>query len=38
MTLRRPSWVPPAPLFGQVWSILYATIGYASYLVSDLID
>ena len=32
-TLDKPSWTPPAPLFGQAWSVFYAVMGYASYLV-----
>jgi len=32
-TLDKPSWTPPAPLFGNLWSIFYAVMGYASYLV-----
>ena len=33
-SLRRPSWVPPGPVFGLVWSVLYTITGYASYQVS----
>ncbi|DBA96023.1 hypothetical protein WJX77_010016 [Trebouxia sp. C0004] len=32
-TLDKPSWTPPAPLFGQLWSVFYCVMGYASYLV-----
>ena len=32
-TLNKPSWTPPAPIFGNMWSIFYAVMGYASYLV-----
>eukprot|EP00172_Hildenbrandia_rubra_P000192 Plantae.Rhodophyta-Hildenbrandia_rubra.ctg10878.p1 GENE.Plantae.Rhodophyta-Hildenbrandia_rubra.ctg10878~~Plantae.Rhodophyta-Hildenbrandia_rubra.ctg10878.p1 ORF type:complete len:174 (-),score=26.71 Plantae.Rhodophyta-Hildenbrandia_rubra.ctg10878:341-862(-) len=28
--LKKPKWCPPAPVFGQVWSVLYAMMGYAS--------
>jgi tryptophan-rich sensory protein len=31
--LNKPKWCPPAPLFGQTWSLLYGLMGYASYLV-----
>ncbi|WP_423832477.1 TspO/MBR family protein [Streptomyces manipurensis] len=31
--LERPPWAPPAWLFGPVWTVLYATIGIAAWLV-----
>lgn len=31
--LARPSWAPPGWLFGPVWSILYALMGIAAWLV-----
>jgi translocator protein len=31
--LIRPSWAPPAWLFGPVWSVLYASMGVAAWLV-----
>ncbi|MFJ3786251.1 TspO/MBR family protein [Streptomyces sp. NPDC090093] len=32
-TLARPSWAPPGWLFGPVWTVLYATIAVAAWLV-----
>ncbi len=32
-TLRRPAWAPPAWLFAPVWTVLYALIGLAAWLV-----
>lgn len=32
--LRKPSWSPPPWLFGPVWSLLYALIGTAAWLVA----
>lgn len=32
-TLDRPSWAPPAGVFGPVWTVLYVTIGVAMWLV-----
>jgi benzodiazapine receptor len=32
-SLIRPSWAPPAALFGPVWSVLYLMMGIASWLV-----
>lgn len=32
-TLRQPSWAPPSWLFGPVWTVLYATIAVAGWLV-----
>jgi len=31
--LSKPSWAPPAWLFGPVWSVLYALMGIAAWLV-----
>ena len=31
--LQKPSWAPPAWLFGPVWSLLYLTMGIAAWLV-----
>lgn len=31
--LARPSWAPPAGAFGPVWSMLYALMGVAAWLV-----
>ena len=32
-TLRRPGWAPPSWLFGPVWTVLYAMIAVAGWLV-----
>lgn len=32
-TLARPSWSPPASVFGPVWSTLYVLMGVAAWLV-----
>lgn len=31
--LVRPTWAPPASLFGPVWTVLYALMGIAAWLV-----
>jgi len=31
--LQRPSWAPPASLFGPVWTVLYAAMGVSAWLV-----
>ncbi|MDG4828920.1 tryptophan-rich sensory protein [Solwaraspora sp. WMMD1047] len=32
-SLRQPSWAPPSALFGPVWTVLYAMIAVAGWLV-----
>ena len=32
--LRKPAWSPPAWLFGPVWTLLYALMGIAAWLVA----
>jgi benzodiazapine receptor len=32
-TLAQPSWAPPSSVFGPVWSVLYALMGIAAWLV-----
>jgi len=32
-TLKQPSWAPPSWLFGPVWTILYAMIAVAGWLI-----
>lgn len=31
--LLRPAWSPPGPVFGPVWTVLYALMGIAAWLV-----
>lgn len=33
LTLARPSWNPPSWLFGPVWTVLYAQMAFAAWLV-----
>lgn len=33
LDLAKPAWTPPGWLFGPVWTVLYATIGVAAWLV-----
>ena len=32
-TLEQPSWAPPSGVFGPVWTLLYAAMGVAAWLV-----
>ncbi|KAG8462482.1 hypothetical protein KFE25_010307 [Diacronema lutheri] len=32
--LRKPAWCPPGGLFGPVWTVLYASLGYAAALAA----
>lgn len=31
--VRKPTWTPPAGVFGPVWTLLYLAMGYAAYRV-----
>jgi len=33
VTLRKPAWTPPGYLFGPVWTLLYALMGTAAWLI-----
>ncbi len=33
LTLEKPSWTPPAAVFGPVWSALYVMMGVAAWMV-----
>jgi tryptophan-rich sensory protein len=34
-SLRKPVWAPPAAIFGPVWTVLYACMGVAAWLVAE---
>ena len=36
--LEKPPWAPPAWLFGPVWTVLYAVMGVAAWLVAHKTD
>ncbi|BES96543.1 translocator [Nesidiocoris tenuis] len=33
MTLKKPKWTPPKYAFGTIWTVLYSSMGFASYIV-----
>ena len=33
LTIAQPAWIPPSSVFGPVWTILYATMAVAAWLV-----
>ncbi|HEY1170275.1 MAG TPA: TspO/MBR family protein [Verrucomicrobiae bacterium] len=35
-TLQKPSWNPPASVFGPVWTVLYLTMAIAAWMVWEL--
>lgn len=35
-TIKKPSWCPPDRLFGPVWTLLYASIGYSAQIMKSL--
>ena len=36
--LVRPAWAPPSSVFGPVWTVLYAMMGFAAWMVWTAVD